>query len=382
MLTAGSLSVVGFSSPVSIAAGSHFTRAPGPSMKGKAKKLKKEKYSKKASTPVAQAAAPDGFEWGEAAETDGVDGVADMDGMVVPAKMTTSAAPVSTPADIMSTPPPANPVTGSRLPPLTGTVAASVASSGKRAEWNPNGLDVSLLPGPLKAQFVQSYLKTSPSYLDGAMPGDIGFDPWGLAVLANPSQATDAFARTAKDRDAQMLALDPEQQQQKLAWMQESELKHGRLAMLAAAGWPIAELYSGDFLHGSGGTNGRAPSLFNGHLLDYLPFLVIIFGPLAFLEFTARGKSDAQRLGVGGDYGFDPMGLSGPQKPVGAFPFDSFMGSKTAIDSVRYAKDLDAMKLAEVKNGRVAMMGITGMAVQETLWGNPVVDQTPFFFGH
>ncbi len=75
------------------------------------------------------------------------------------------------------------------------------------------------------------------------------------------------------------------------------------------------------------------------------------------------------------------MGLAGPQKPAGAFPFESFMSSKTPIDSLRYAKDLDAMKLAEIKNGRVAMMAITGMAVQECLWGNPVVEQTPFFFG-
>ena len=46
---------VAFSSPVTIAAGSHFTRTPGPSMKGKAKNQKKQKYSKKASsTPVAE----------------------------------------------------------------------------------------------------------------------------------------------------------------------------------------------------------------------------------------------------------------------------------------------------------------------------------------
>jgi len=317
------------------------------------------------------------------AETDEVTG---MDGMVVPAQTpspTDAAQPVYAPTDaVVADPAPASPA-GSRLPPLTGTVAASVAASGKRVEWNPNGLDVSQLPEPLKAQFVPAYLKTSPSYLDGSLPGDIGFDPWGLVALANPSQATDAFARTAKERDAQMLSMAPEQQQEKLAWMQESELKHGRLAMLAAAGWPMAELYSGDFLHGSGGTNGRAPSLFNGHLLDSysLPFLLVIFGPLVFLEITARGKPDSQRLGVGGDYGFDPMGLAGPQKPAGAFPFESFMSSKTPIDSLRYAKDLDAMKLAEIKNGRVAMMAITGMAVQECLWGNPVVEQTPFFFG-
>ena len=35
---------------------------------------------------------------------------------------------------------------------------------------------------------------------------------------------------------------------------------------------------------------------------------------------------------------------------------------------------------AERNNGRAAMMGITGFAVQEFFWGTPVVQQTPFFF--
>ena len=108
---------------------------------------------------------------------------------------------------------------------------------------------------------------------------------------------------------------------------------------------------------------------------QYLPFLLVIFGPIAYLDFKSEGELR------GGDYSFDPMGLAGPQKPDGAFPFDSFMGKKTIIDPLPNAKDMEAMKLAEIKNGRVAMMAITGMAVQETLWGIPVVEQTPFFFG-
>ena len=90
---------------------------------------------------------------------------------------------------------------------------------------------------------------------------------------------------------------------------------------------------------------------------------------------------------VGGSYAFgdgeyfDPMGLAGKQQPAGAFPFEAFMGSKTPLDGLPHAKDMEKLKLAEIKNGRVAMMAITGMAVQECLWGNPVVDQTPFFFG-
>ena len=38
------------------------------------------------------------------------------------------------------------------------------------------------------------------------------------------------------------------------------------------------------------------------------------------------------------------------------------------------------MDTAEIKNGRLAMLAITGYAFQEFLWGTPVVDQTPIFF--
>lgn len=263
----------------------------------------------------------------------------------------------------------------SKLPPLTGSPKATMVNAFKRTEWNPEGLEVSMLPGPLKAQFVAEYLKTAPAYLDGSLPGDAGFDPWGLVALASPTADTDKFARTAADRDAKMSAMAPEEQTQALKWMRESEIKHARLAMLAAAGWPLAELFSGEGLARQGLTNGRAPSLFNGHLFDFLPALVVIFAPIAYLEFTNKDRLPE------GDYGFDPMGLAGEQQPYGAFPFDAFLKKKTPLDAVRYAKDMDAMKLAEIKNGRLAMMAITGMAVQEFVWGTPVVQQTPFFFG-
>ena len=53
----------------------------------------------------------------------------------------------------------------------------------------------------------------APSYLDGSMPGDAGFDPLGFG----------------KDKEG-------------LTFMREAEIKHSRLAMLAVVGWPIAEL--------------------------------------------------------------------------------------------------------------------------------------------
>merc|ERR1712232_1516501 len=38
------------------------------------------------------------------------------------------------------------------------------------------------------------------------------------------------------------------------------------------------------------------------------------------------------------------------------------------------------MQTAEIKNGRLAMMGITGLAIQEFATGVSVVDQYPIFF--
>jgi len=38
-------------------------------------------------------------------------------------------------------------------------------------------------------------------------------------------------------------------------------------------------------------------------------------------------------------------------------------------------------ELCEIKNGRLAMIAITGMAFQEVVTGMPVVLETPIFFG-
>merc|ERR1719460_3085697 len=69
---------------------------------------------------------------------------------------------------------------------------------------------------------------------DKTLAGDMGFDPLQLADNS-----------------------------EKLAWFREAEIKHARLAMLAAFGWPVSELTNfGNLLTG----DGRAPSLLNGGL--------------------------------------------------------------------------------------------------------------------
>merc|ERR1712023_472579 len=69
---------------------------------------------------------------------------------------------------------------------------------------------------------------------DGTLAGDMNFDP--LQIADTPES---------------------------LAWYREAEVKHARLAMLAAFGWPISEIANfGNLLT----KDGRAPSILNGGL--------------------------------------------------------------------------------------------------------------------
>ena len=86
--------------------------------------------------------------------------------------------------------------------------------------------------------------EVSPAHLTGEMPGDVGFDPLLLTALAKKpvlDLVTGGFPNRVQ-REIIMANQTPEQQRASVAWMRDAELKHARLAMLAAVGWPLAEL--------------------------------------------------------------------------------------------------------------------------------------------
>ena len=83
---------------------------------------------------------------------------------------------------------------------------------------------------------------------------------------------------------------------------------------------------------------------------------------------------------VPGDCGFDPLNL-----------YNWFGQNVGVMEQMRAERDPEyafqmieearrEMETAEIKNGRLAMLAITGYAFQEAAWGTPVVDQTPIFF--
>ena len=191
-------------------------------------------------------------------------------------------------------------------------------------------------PEPTLPEMSQSlpFMKR-PEALTGALAGDVGFDPLG-------------FAKTEED----------------LMNYREAEIKHGRLAMLAAAGWPISEVFDKKIaaalsLNPLLDANDRVPSLLNGGLGKVSPvYWVLCLAAAGAVDFYGINKSKSNDPSYfPGNLGFDPLG---------AYPKD---------DSGK-----EWMQLAEIKNGRLAMIAIFGFAIQEAISTTGVVDETPFFF--
>lgn len=176
-----------------------------------------------------------------------------------------------------------------------------------------------------------------PALLDGAtLPGDRGFDPFNFA--SDPAS---------------------------LRWQRKAEAKHARLAMLAAAGWPVAELVHGNLASALGlpsmlASGDRVPSVLNdglAHATSYPLFWIAAIASAAAVEFGEIARENvAVRLDPS-DLGFDPLGLGGETEERNRF-----------------------MREAEIFNGRLGMLAIVGFAVQEKFLGSAVVDQVPGFF--
>ena len=143
----------------------------------------------------------------------------------------------------------------------------------------------------------------------------------------------------------------------------EAELKHGRLAMLAAAGWPVSELAQPYLSKLLGApdllVNGeQAPSILNGGLDKINPlFFMAIVAFSAIVEATAL-KMDTTGDYIPGDLGFDPFSL--------------YTGKNEAVK-----RDLE---LKELNNGRLAMLAITYYAYEEFVNKGSVVMLNPALF--
>lgn len=142
----------------------------------------------------------------------------------------------------------------------------------------------------------------------------------------------------------------------------ESELTHGRVAMLAALGFVVGEQLEDfpAFLNFDGSVTGPAITHFQ-QVEETRPLfweaLVLCIGLAESFRVAAgwsapvgSGFNNLKDEYIMGDLGFDPLGLR-PQEP----------------------EALKIMQTKELNNGRLAMIGIAGFVVQE------LVEQTEIF---
>lgn len=133
-----------------------------------------------------------------------------------------------------------------------------------------------------------------------------------------------------------------------IKWLQESEIKHGRVCMLAFLGMLVQE-----FVHLPDPAYSNplaidalfqvpAAAVWQIVLFCGIAELVLHRGSVSYLDMFADG-SDA----VPGELGFNPMGL----------------------------KITDDMKLKEIKNGRLAMCAVGGVIHSMIIYKTPIVAQ-------
>jgi len=148
----------------------------------------------------------------------------------------------------------------------------------------------------------------------------------------------------------------------------EAELKHGRLAMVAAIVWPLVEIEEPiisqryrlpDALAENG---GRFLPTFTGGLQDQfvegILVLMLVIG--ASCEIVRPDRA------VPGDIGADPLRLEKWRPP--------------SILRRLVPPGRPWMPEAEVKHGRLAMVAFVFNIIDELTTGNPTVEETEYFF--
>mmetsp|Transcript_61209 Transcript_61209/g.171201 ORF Transcript_61209/g.171201 Transcript_61209/m.171201 type:complete len:193 (-) Transcript_61209:18-596(-) len=125
-------------------------------------------------------------------------------------------------------------------------------------------------------------------------------------------------------------------------WFRESELKHGRIAMLATAGFVATDLgvrLPGD-VHDVSSVDAHNAAVSSGAMIQILLWcsvIEIITTPITLKLF------DKDNDRAPGYFGFDPLGFG--------------------------KKDMKKLEVNELKNGRLAMMAFSGIVTQAVLNG-------------
>ncbi|KAG5183796.1 chlorophyll a/b-binding protein domain-containing protein [Tribonema minus] len=182
--------------------------------------------------------------------------------------------------------------------------------------------------------------------------------------------------------------------EQQLRWYREAEITHGRVAMLAALGWIVPDTKT---TLGAATDSAVVKTLFGGSgSFDFAAdalrnpvFAARAVGPQFFVELFVLAAAieaynrvlKADSTAEPGDLSLDPFGLTVPlsEEMIAA---SDWVGSEPKFRGERFGPDaipsrvfglmpsgIRKLKLSEIKHGRLAMLSILGLFLQEVVSG-------------
>lgn len=212
---------------------------------------------------------------------------------------------------------------------------------------NPTTLD----SAELEKALLQGVVPATADVGSECLPGDWGFDPLNIAskdyILQFQYNVLQSLPGAEKEpppppRPSALILRD----------YREAEIRHGRLAMLAAVFWPLQEMLDRLILE----EDQLGPLMYGPVTLPYFPLLMtLIMMLLGYLDIFAKQTQEQENLGdafLPGDCFWDPLKV--------------LEGAPPSMKR--------NMQERELFNGRVAMLAVAAYIFEEVTSGVPIIE--------
>jgi hypothetical protein len=297
----------------------------------------------------------------------------------------------------------------------TTTTATTSTFTTKNNSKNTRHNSILARPSSLAAlenALLQGVVPVSAGVGSDALPGDYGFDPLHLAsqdyiqriqvTLLNClpqssllSMSSTNATTTTTPATSSLLTYTPRPKALILRDYREAEIRHGRLAMLAAVLWPlqeqIDEAVALSSIHSATVIGG--PLLYGPVTLPYIPLgMTAILLLLGYLDIYSQAVKEIDQLGeafVPGDCFWDPLHIivtdgssnSGTTPPINTtMPFSNLVPNPTTTNfyynNTQNNNMLRNMQERELLNGRAAMIAV-GAFLWEEGWTHQPLAHIP-----
>lgn len=209
----------------------------------------------------------------------------------------------------------------------------------------------------LEQALLQGVVPAGAGVGSGCLPGDYGFDPFGLANWDAFPKVQKALlnllpAPQNKEEDKATSILTSRPTALILRDYREAEIRHGRLAMLAAILWPLQEIQNRLFIPAQ---SIDFTVVYGGITLPYLSlFMMLLIMLLGYLDIYANVIKEEE---VGDAF----------------MPGECFWDPLRILDSGAPEEMKRKMQERELNNGRAAMVAVFFYVLEEAVFRQPLV---------